>query len=435
MLKDQQVKNAKPTDQPYTLRDERGLFLVVTPSGGKLWRWKYRFGGKEKLMSYGQYPDLSLAEAREIHQHSKTLLAKGTDPMAQKKAAKEEQRKQEAAKEHSFRSVSESWLEHWGADKSKQHVIATRSRLERNVWPLLGSRPVGEIEPLEIVRMVRAIEARGAGDLAKRAFQNAGQIFRYGAAEGITKNNPVALLRPGDVLKPTATVNVARVGVEELPALLRAIEVYRGEAITRLGAKLLALTFLRTSELIEAPWSEINFEARRWIIPKERMKMPTPHVVPLSTQAIEVLELLRTLTGSNRLLFPGEQDSSKPMSNNTILFALYRMGYRNRMTGHGFRGLASTILHEQGFKHEHIELQLAHMPRDPVSAAYNYARHLRSRTAMMADWGNYLEQLQRSGKPFLLQPSKTYMTATQQDDLLFVNEQTSTGDTLSPAVQ
>jgi integrase len=310
MLKDQQIKNAKPAAEPYTLKDERGLFLVVTPSGGKLWRWKYRFDGKQKVMSYGQYPDLSIADAREIHYQTRTLHAKGIDPMAQKKAEKAARMEQEATKERSFRSISESWLEHWSTDKSAQHVDATRRRLEANVLPLLGSRPVGEIQPTEIVRVVRSIEARDRGDLAKRAFQVCGQIFRHAIAEGITDNNPAAKLKPGDVLKPTVKTNVARVKVEELPALLRAIEVYQGKVITRLAMKLMALTFVRTSELIEAPWTEINFETKRWEIPKERMKMPAPHIVPLSTQAIEVLQLLHTVTGTERT--PGQPDHVAP---------------------------------------------------------------------------------------------------------------------------
>ena len=296
------------------------------------------FWREEKLMSYGQYPDISVADAREAHQRARTMLAKGTDPMAEKKAEKEARKEQEAAKEHSFRSVSESWLQHWSADKSAQHIDATRRRLKANVLPLLGSRPVGEIEPSEIVRVVRALEARGRGDLAKRAFQNCAQIFRHAIANGITENNPVAKLKPSDVLKPTVKKNLARIDAKELPVLLRDIEVYRGAVVTRLAMKLMALTFLRTSELIEAPWTEINFEAKRWHIPPERMKQPSPHIVPLSAQAIEVLQLLHTVTGKGKLLFPGEQDSTKPMSNNTILFALYRMGYRGKMCGHGFGG-------------------------------------------------------------------------------------------------
>lgn len=212
------------------------------------------------------------------------------------------------------------------------------------------------------------------------------------------KRNPVAEFKPSDVLKPTKKVNLARVDAAELPALLRAIEVYRGTQLTRLAMKFMALTFVRTSELIEARWSEIDIENARWNIPAERMKMDTPHIVPLPRQAIEVLELLKTITGEGELLFPGERNAEKPMSNNTILFALDRMGYKGRQTGHGFRGLASTILHEHGFNHDHIELQLAHSQRNAVSAAYNHALYLVPRAVMMQAWADFLEQTQRGGK-------------------------------------
>jgi integrase len=246
--------------------------------------------------------------------------------------------------------------------------------------------------------MVKAIEDRGVGDLARRALETTGQIFRYGVAHGYCKRNPCADIKPGDVLKPTRSRNLARVEAAALPALLRAIEVYRGKVITRLAMKLMALTFVRTSELIGARWSEFDFEGRRWNIPAERMKMKTPHIVPLSTQALEVLELLRSVTGGGELLFPGENDHCRTMSNNTILFALKRIGYGGIMTGHGFRGLASTLLHEQGWPHDHIELQLAHAPRNAVSAAYNHALYLEPRAKMMQAWGDFLEQTQRGGK-------------------------------------
>nr|WP_263355408.1 site-specific integrase [Acidicapsa acidisoli] len=270
--------------------------------------------------------------------------------------------------------------------------------MEANVLPYIGSRPIGEIEPPELVAMVKAIEARGAADLAKRALQTTGQVFRYAIAHGLAKRNPIVEFKPSDVLKPTKKVNLARVDANELPALLRAIEVYRGTQVTRLAIKLMALTFVRTTELIEARWSEFDLENGRWNIPAERMKMDTPHIVPLSSQAIEVLELLKSLTGDCELLFPGERNPNKSMSNNTILFALDRMGYKGRQTGHGFRGLASTILHERGFNHEHIELQLAHAPRNAVSAAYNHALYLEPRAVMMQAWGDFLEQTQRGGK-------------------------------------
>jgi integrase len=244
--------------------------------------------------------------------------------------------------------------------------------------------------------MVKAIQDRGKLDIAKRALETTGQIFRYAVAHGHAKRNPVADIKPGDILKSREKVNHPRVDAKELPALLRAIEVYQGKHVTRLAMKLMAMTFIRTSELIGGRWAEIDYDAKRWKIPAARMKMKTPHIVPLSTQAIEVLELLKTITGRGELLFPGDRDPKKPMSNMTILEALKRMGYDGEMTGHGFRGVASTILHEQGYVHEHIELQLAHAARNAVSAAYNHALHLDARTKMMQDWADYLEKSLRT---------------------------------------
>jgi integrase len=270
--------------------------------------------------------------------------------------------------------------------------------MDRNILPALGSRPITEIEAPELVAMVKAIEERGVGDLAKRALETTGQVFRYAIAHGYAKRNPANEIKPADVLKPTKKVNFARIDAKELPALLRAIECYSGTVITRLAMKLMAQTFVRTTELIEARWAEIDLKARRWNIPAQRMKMRTPHIVPLSRQAIEVLELLHSLTGDHALLFPGDRDPKKPMSNNTILKALERMGYKGQMTGHGFRGLASTILHEQGYDHAHIELQLAHTKRDQVSAAYNHALYLEPRAKLMQHWADFLEKTQRGGK-------------------------------------
>jgi integrase len=269
--------------------------------------------------------------------------------------------------------------------------------MEANILPLLGTRPIAEIEAPELVAMVKAIETRGAADLAKRALENTGQIFRYAIAHGYAKRNPASEIRPADILKPTHKTNLARIDAKDLPGLLRAIEVYQGTHVTRLAMKLMALVFVRTSELIGAKWSEFDMEGARWNIPAERMKMRDPHIVPLATQAIEILEMLRTLTGVSEWLFPGDRVATKPMSNNTILQALKRMGYQGRMTGHGFRGLASTILHEQGYDHEHIELQLAHAPRNAVSAAYNHALYLEPRAKMMQAWADYLERTQRGG--------------------------------------
>jgi len=394
-LTDTEIRKARPEQKAYRLPDSRGLFLFVTPTGGRLWRYKYRHDGKQKLMGLGQYPDIPLALARERHATARRLLATGVDPMEQRKT---EKARENATAQNSFRTVAGLWFEHWKAEKSAQHVDSTRRRMEANIFPLLGMRPISDIEAPELVAMVKAIEARGAGDLAKRAMQNVGQIFRYAIAHGYAKRNPASEIRPADVLKPTHKTNLARIDAKELPALLRAIEVYQGTHITRLAMKLMALTFVRTSELIGAKWEEFDVEAARWDVPAGRMKMRDPHIVPLASQAIELLEMLRSLTGGSEWLFPGERSANKPMSNNTILQALKRMGYQGQMTGHGFRGLASTILHEQGYAHEHIELQLAHAPRNAVSAAYNHALYLEPRAKMMQEWADFLERAQRGGK-------------------------------------
>jgi integrase len=394
-LTDTEIKRAKMAEKAYSLGDGGGLYLWVKPTGGKLWRWSYRFDGKEKLMSLGKYPDVSLALARERHSEARKLLATGVDPMAQRKAEKTAGK---ISVENSFQSVTAQWLEHWQEGKSPRHVDSVRRRMAADILPCLGARPIAEIEAPELVAMANAIQDRGARDIAKRALETVGQIFRYGIAHGYARRNPATEIRPGDILKSIPRTNYARIDAKELPTLLRRIEVYQGKQVTRLAMKLMAMTFVRTTELIEAKWTEFDLANARWDIPAERMKMRTPHIVPLAKQALEVLEMLRELTGRSEWLFPGDLNAAQPMSNNTILAALARMGFKGRMTGHGFRGLASTILHEQGYAHEHIELQLAHAPRNAVSAAYNHALYLGPRAKMMQDWADFLESTQRGGK-------------------------------------
>ena len=394
-LTDTEIKRAKAAEKAYSMGDGGGLYLWVKPTGGKLWRWSYRYEGKEKLMSLGKYPDVSLAQARGRHSEARKLLATGVDPMAQRKAEKTAEK---IAVENSFQSVTTQWLEHWQEGKSPRHVDSVRRRMEADILPCLGARPIAEIEAPELVAMANAIQDRGALDIAKRALETVGQVFRYGIAHGYAKRNPATEIRPSDVLKSSPKINYARIDAKELPTLLRRIEVYQGKQVTRLAMKLMSMTFVRTTELIEAKWGEFDLENARWDIPAERMKMRTPHIVPLARQALEVLEMLRDFTGCNEWLFPGDLNAAQPMSNNTILAALKRMGYKGRMTGHGFRGLASTILHEQGYSHDHIELQLAHAPRNAVSAAYNHALYLEPRARMMQDWADFLERTQRGGK-------------------------------------
>jgi integrase len=263
----------------------------------------------------------------------------------------------------------------------------------------LGPRPIASITAPQLLAVAKKIESRGAVDIAKRAWQTCGQIFRYAVAHGILERNPAVDVKPADALKPRAKTHYARVDAKEMPALLRKIEAYQGTPATRLAMKLMALTFVRTGELIAAHWDEFDLEgAKEWRIPAERMKMKTPHIVPLSKQAIEVLQTIHELRGLSGLLFPGERDHEKPMSNGTILGALRRMGYAGRMTGHGFRGVASTILHELGHRHDIIELQLAHQERDEVSAAYNFATYLPQRRKMMQQWADHLDHLRAGAK-------------------------------------
>lgn len=382
------VHAAKGKEKPYKLSDARGLHMLVTPQGSKLWRWAYRFEGKQKLMALGAYPDVSLAQAREGADAARKRLATGADPMEQRKA---EKIARQFAVENSFSNVARLWWEGWRAARTSHHADYVLRRLEADVFPAIGARPVGEIEAPELVRMAKTIESRGAVDIAKRALQTCSQIFRYAIAHGLAARNPATDIRPGDVLKSRKAENYARIDAKELPELMRKMEMYQGAATTRAALKLIAMTFVRTTELIAARWSEFDLDAARWDIPAERMKMRTPHTVPLSTQVTTLLRSLHTLTGHGTLLFPGERDHERPMSNNTLLKALERMGYKGRMTGHGFRGVASTVLHEQGFEHAHIEIQLAHQERNSVSASYNHAQYLQQRAAMMQWWSNYLD--------------------------------------------
>jgi integrase len=404
-----EIDAAKPRDKPYKLSDSGGLCLLVAPYGTKHWRLRYRYDGKEKMMALGEYPVVSLAAARERHADARKLLAAGVDPMAERRAESDakkklaeahkkeaEARRREA--ENSFEKVAEKWWEWWAVGKSPRHADYVLKRLKSDVFPALGHKFIESVTAADVRTIMLTIEKRGARDVAKRAHETMAQIFRYAIARGIASRNPAADFKPRDILAEAKEVNFARINSKELPELLLKMEDYDGDALTRLAMRLMAYTFVRTSELIEAEWAEFDLDNARWDIPAERMKMDAPHIVPLSRQGLEVLRALNLLTGNGRLVFPGANDKQKPMSNNTILFALYRLGYKGRMTGHGFRGLASTVLHEGGFEGEHIELQLAHQKRDKVAAAYNHAKYLKQRKAMMQWWADYLDGQLRKGR-------------------------------------
>ncbi|QLI82954.1 tyrosine-type recombinase/integrase [Chitinibacter fontanus] len=398
-LTDPVIKAAKPQEKPYSLADGEGLAVYVQPTGAKWWRYRYRFANKAKMVSLGVYPDVTLRAARVERDRLQALLKQGVDPSQNRQ---EEKLFAKIAAENSFEAVARRWWDNWKEVRTERHAHYVMRRLEADVFPVIGNRPVTEISAPLLLMTVKKIEARGALDIAKRALETCGQILRYAVAHGLAERNPAADIKPADALKARKKTNYARLDAKELPELLRKIDEYDGQLLTKLALQLMAHTFVRTSELIGARWAEFDFEAKQWRIPAERMKMDTPHIVPLTEQALAIIQQIKIISGGLALLFPSERSNSKSMSNNTILYALYRMGYHSRMTGHGFRGIASTILHEQGFTHEHIELQLAHSPRNSVSSAYNHAKYLSQRALMMQQWGNYLEAIKAGAKVFQL---------------------------------
>lgn len=391
-LTDIAAKNAVAKEKQYTIFDGEGLFLLVMPSGSKLWRWKYRTGGVERRISLGSYPKVSLKAARAARDEHQAQLRKGVDPAATKKAQKDEER----VKGETFALLAEEWFaryKHTWAPNTAETII---SRLRKDIFPFIGARAIREITAPELLTVIRRIEARGAVETARRDLQKCGQILRYAIATGRADRNVAADLQ-GAVAPPKKRHFASIHEPEEIGALLRAIDGYQGSLITRCALKLAPLTFVRPGELRHAEWTEINLEVAEWRIPAARMKMREKHIVPLSSQAVAVLQELHPLTGSGRYVFPGERSRERPMSENTVLAALRRLGYeKGEMTGHGFRSMASTILHEQGWPSDVVERQLAHGDRNKIRAAYNFAQHLDKRREMMQVWADYLDQLRRA---------------------------------------
>ncbi|WP_186097707.1 tyrosine-type recombinase/integrase [Burkholderia gladioli] len=369
------------------LFDGGGLFLELRASGAKKWRLKYRFNGKENLLTFGDYPLVSLAEARAKRDEAKRSLAAGLDPAMQRDMSRHAQI---VAAQNTFETVAREWHEMQRGTWSVDHARRVMDRFEKDVFPHLGRRPISEISAPELLAVIRRIESRGALETSRKTHQTCGQVFRYAIAIGKAERDPSPDLR--GALKTRAVKNMARVSEGELPELLTAIDNYDGDRRTKLALRLLSLTFVRTVELRFAEWSEFDLERAEWRIPGPRMKMRQPHIVPLSKQALAVIQAIRDTTTNKRWLLPSPRNPEQPISENTILYALYRMGFHGRMTGHGFRGLASTILNERGFSPDWIERQLAHTEQNSIRAAYNHAQHLPERHRMMQWWADYLDQ-------------------------------------------
>lgn len=385
-LTDTAIRKAVPRLKPFKLSDGGGLFLLVQPAGGKWWRYKYRFAGKERLLALGVYPDVSLADARQRHAEARKLVAAGIDPGDKKKETK---RQALIRSDTSFEAVAREWHERRQHQWVPRYSANMLSRLEQHVFPNLGQRPISEISAPEFLSVMRVVEAAGALDLAQRLMQAAAQIFRYAIATGRAERNPVSDLR--GALKPPVRKHQAHLTEGDLPEYLAKLAAYDGHPQTKLALRFLLLTFVRTTELRAAMWSEINFDKAEWRIPAERMKMREPHIVPLSKQAIAVLRGLQKLSGGWQHVFANLHKPSGCMSENTMLYALYRMGYHSRATGHGFRSTASTILNEHGFPPDVIERQLAHSERNKARAAYNHAQYLPERRKMMQWWADFLD--------------------------------------------
>ena len=388
-LTDVKVRNARPTAKPYKFADERGLYLLINQVG-KYWRFDYRFAGKRKTLALGTYPDVSLSGARSKLNDARKLLANDVDPSEYRKVQKATTIERAAS---SFEAVAREWIAKFAPNWSPAHGEKITTRFERDVFPWMGGRPISEVTAPLLLTVVRRIESRGATETAHRALQSCGQVMRYAVATGRAERDPSADLR--GCLPPVNERHHASITEpKKIGELLRAIEGYTGSLATRCALILAPLTFVRPGELRHAEWSEFDLANAEWRIPAEKMKMRAQHIVPLSTQAVAILNELQPLTGAGRYVFPGARTNGRPMSENTVNAALRRLGYSNDdMTGHGFRSMASTLLNEQGWNRDAIERQLAHAERDSVRAAYNYAEHLPERRKMMQAWANYLDGL------------------------------------------
>lgn len=387
-LTDRAVRNARGREKQYKLFDGGGLYLLVNTTGAKYWRLKYRLAGREKTLALGVYPQVTLAVARKARESAKELIKQGQDPVLIRKL---KQRQDEVEAATTFERVTKKWIEDRGNEWTEKHATRVLDSLEKNIFPDLGSRPIMAITPPELLLTLRRIEKRGALDLAQRVLQRTSAVFRYGIAAGLCNHNPASDLK--GALKTPKRGNRAALSAKELPALLRKVDTYDGYPETKIALKLLALTFVRPGEMRAAEWAEFDLKAKEWRIPASRMKMRAEHIVPLSRQAIALLKELQQLTGHSKFLFPGRNNPRKCISENTLLYALYRMGYHSQATAHGFRATASTILNEQGWHPDVIERQLAHAPRNKVRAAYNRAEYLAERRKMMQHWAEHLDKL------------------------------------------
>lgn len=395
-LTDVAIRNAKPAAKPYKLSDGLGMFLLITPSGGKLWRFKYRVNGREKSLAIGSYPEISLSEARRQRDIAREALAAGKDPSAEKQRRKD---RSKVLAGDTFASIAEEYCTKRKNDGQKAWASATAKRCEHLLGLLMrsiGSIPVSEITPADVLRAVRKIEKEGKLESARRALQLASAVFRYAVATARLNSDPTRDLK-GALTSPTVVHYGALTDPKRVGELLRAIHGYEGLGPARLALMVAPHVFVRPGELRHAEWVEIDLEGALWVIPAQKTKMRKPHHVPLSRQAVELFQEVRKGTGGSRYVFPSMRTGVRPMSENTLNAALRRLGYSSEeMTAHGFRAMASTLLNESGKWHpDAIERALAHGDKDKVRAAYHRGAHWEERVEMAQWWSDYLDQLRQ----------------------------------------
>jgi integrase len=381
-----QIDTQKPKDKAFKLSDGGGLYLLVNPNGARYWRLKYRFAGKEKLLAIGVYPDVTLAQARNRREEAKKLLGEGKDPGQERKL---EKLSRQLEIENSFEAIAREWykrrFDRWSVSY-REEMMRT---FEKDVFPFLGHRPIKDIKPLELLGVLSKLEDRGATEKARKVRQRCGEVWKYAVVTGRAEYNPAPDL--ASALMTHEKEHYAFLTREELPDFLRILETYSGSILVKIAMKLTMLTGVRPGELRKAEWSEFDFEKQIWNIPKERMKMGRPHMVPLSNQVTSLLNQLRPITSIHTLLFPGRNDPKKPMSDMALTVLVRRIGYAGRVTGHGFRHTMSTILHEEGFNSAWIELQLAHVDKNSIRGTYNHAQYLDDRRVMMQWYADYID--------------------------------------------
>lgn len=391
-LTDLEIRRSKPLDKPYTLNDGNGLSLLIEPNGSKGWRFRYRFDGKPKMLSLGTYPLTSLTEARQKRDEAKKLVAAGINPSDVRKRDKQDRQNEIS---NTFEAIAREWYEkridRWSASYSEEML----KTFEADVFPYIGGRPIADIKPMELMGVLSRLDERGATEKLRKVRQRCGEVWRYAIVTGRAEYNPAPDLV--SAFSPHKKEHYAFLKTEELPEFFRTLSTYSGSIVVKLAMRLQVLTGLRPGELRQGEWSEIDFDKRIWEVPPARMKKRRPHCVPLSDQAISILEQLKPVTGQYLYIFPGRIHHSKPISEMAMNVLIRRIGYAGRVTGHGFRHTMSTILHEQGYNTAWIETQLAHVDKNSIRGTYNHAQYLDGRREMLQWYADYMEALESGG--------------------------------------